>query len=101
MSSPESNFKRKYWNPLLEKTFPGIIILDIDPTTRWSMLDQVLLYDDKWAALETKREENASRRANQAYYVDILNKMSYSNFVSPENHKEVLRDLERLFRPKG
>ena len=57
----------------------------------------VLFRDGRWAELECKREEKASRRPLQGYYVDRLNTMGYSRFVCPENEEEILSELQQTF----
>lgn len=77
----------------LKAEFPGCIIMKNDPTYIQGIPDLVILYGDKWAALEVKRSRNASRRPNQEYYVDMMNQMSYAAFIYPENKEEVMDDL--------
>ena len=60
--------------------------------------DLLVLHKDKWASLEVKKSANASKRPNQEYYVGLMNKMSFSRFISPENEEEVLRDLQTTFK---
>ena len=62
--------------------------------------DWTILYEDKWAVLEAKKEHGARKQPNQEYYVDKLNKMSFSRFIFPENKDEVLEDLDRIFKRK-
>ena len=47
-----------------------------------------------------KKERGAQKQPNQEYYVDKLNKMSFSRFVFPENKEEVFEDLDVLFKRK-
>jgi hypothetical protein len=69
----------------LEEMFPGCIVLHIDANEIQGMPDLLILYGKRWAALEGKRSESAPYRPNQEYYVDLLNEMSFSAFIYPEN----------------
>jgi hypothetical protein len=44
-----------------------------------------------------KKERGARKQPNQEYYVDTLDKMSFSRFVFPENKDEVFEELDALF----
>lgn len=59
--------------------------------------DLLILYKDKWAILECKRAEDAEKQNNQDFYVEKLNNMSFSRFISPENKEEVLNELFSTF----
>ena len=93
----ENKFKTKLVNEL-EEMFPGCIILHLDPTEIQGIPDLLILYGDKWAALEGKKSANASHRPNQDYYVDLMNGMSFAAFIYPENKEEVLYELQQTFR---
>ena len=82
----------------LEEMFPGCIVVHLDPTEFQGHPDLLVLYKDKWAALEGKRTKNAPHRPNQDYYVDLMNRMSFASFIYPENKEEVLNELQRAFR---
>lgn len=85
----------------LKNEFPGCIVLKNDPNYLQGFPDLLLLHNDKWAALECKREAKASHQPNQDYYIQKLNEMSYAGFVHPENKREVLDELHKAFRSGG
>lgn len=91
----ESKFKTKLIDEL-EDRFPGCIVLHMDEFQ--GIPDLLILYGSRWAALEGKRNANASRRPNQDYYVDLMNRMSFAAFIYPENKDEVLYELQQTFR---
>ena len=81
----------------LHTMFDGCIIAKLDPDYIQGIPDLLVMYKDKWAALECKINKKAPRRPNQEYYVDLMNKMSFSRFVYPENKEEVLNELQQTF----
>lgn len=89
----QSEFKKK-----LKSIFPGCYLLRLDPNDIQGIPDLLVLHKDKWAALELKRAANAPHRYNQDWYVDELNKMSYSSFVYPENEETVIEELKMIFQ---
>ena len=93
----ESNFQRAVKKEIKER-FPDCIIFKTDATQIQGIPDLMILYEDKWAALEVKKDANASHRPNQDYYVKQMNEMSFASFIYPENKEEVMNDLERLFK---
>lgn len=92
----ESKFQRDLKKELKER-FPGCVIMKNDPNYIQGIPDLTILYKDKWATLEVKDGENKPHQPNQDYYVDKMNKMSFSSFIFPENKEEVLNALERSF----
>lgn len=95
----EARFKTKLIRDL-EYIFPGCLIFHLDPHEYQGIADLLILYEDRWAALEGKRSEDAPHRPNQEYYVDLMNSMSFAAFIYPENKEEVLDALELTFRSK-
>ena len=93
----ENRFQRILKDRLQER-FPSAIILKNDANFLQGFPDLLILYEDTWAALETKKSEKASIRPNQAYYVEELDKMSYSRFVNPDNIEEILDELQQVFK---
>lgn len=92
----ESKFQARLIKKL-KKLFVGCIVMKTDPTYIQGMPDLLILYKDKWASLECKRSSTASFRPNQKYYVDLMNNMSFSRFIYPENESEVLDELYKTF----
>lgn len=93
----ENRFQSKLIKDL-ESLFPGCIILKNDSSYRQGIPDLTIFYQDKWATLEVKKNRTASHQPNQDYYVDQMNKMSFSRFIYPENKEEVLHELQQTFR---
>lgn len=93
----ENKFQSKLIKDL-ESLFPGCIILKNDSSYRQGIPDLTIFYQDKWATLEVKKNRTASHKPNQDYYVDQMNKMSFSRFIYPENKEEVLHELQQTFR---
>lgn len=93
----EKFFQRQVISELKDR-FPGCIILKNDPSYKQGVPDLIVLYEDQWATLECKKDRKASHQPNQDYYVDLMDNMSFSSFIYPENKQEVLDDLERFFK---
>lgn len=82
----------------LESMFKGCIILKNDANYLQGFPDLTILFYNMWAVLECKRSECEPHQPNQDYYVDILDKMSFSRFICPENKEEVLYELQQTFQ---
>lgn len=92
----ENRFKTKL-NREIKDMFPGCIIVHLDPTEIQGIPDLLILYKNKWAALEGKKSAKASHRPNQDYYVERMDEMSFASFIYPENKDAVLDELYLFF----
>lgn len=82
----------------LKKLFPGCMVLKNDSSYIQGIPDLIVLYGNKWAMLECKKAANSKRQPNQPYYVELLNKMSFARFISPNNEEEVIHELKQVFQ---
>lgn len=80
----------------LQERYPNALITKFDGQQGWP--DLLILEDNFWAMLECKRDEKAVHQPNQDYYVERMNKMSFSRFIFPENKEEVLNELEQALQ---
>lgn len=94
-SKLESGFQDRLRKDL-ESLFPGCMIFKMDQVQ--GIPDLLVLYKNMWASLECKKHANAKRQPNQEYYVGLMNKMSFSRFIYPENKEDVLRELCEAFK---
>ena len=98
MPKLERDFQSELITEIKER-LPGCIVTKIN--TRQGLPDLLVLYKDRWAMLECKRTGSANRQPNQDYYVDLLDRMSFSRFIYPENKSEVLDELCETFKSAG
>lgn len=85
----------------LEHRFPGCVVLHLDPnSTHQGIPDMLILFENKWAMLETKGGPNSKRQPNQSFYVNFYDVLSFASFIYPENEEEVLNDLQEAFAPR-
>lgn len=94
MGKLERDFQIKLVKELKEM-FVGCIVMKNDSSYIQGIPDLLILYRNKWAALECKKSENESHRPNQDYYVEKMDNMSFASFIYPENKEEVLYELQR------
>ena len=81
----------------LKAMFKGCVVCKLDPDYIQGIPDLLILYKDRWATLECKRNAKANRQPNQEHYVQQMNGMSFSRFIYPENKEEVLSELQQAF----
>ena len=93
----ESNFQKNLIKELKER-FVGCMVIKLDSGYIQGIPDLLVLWNNKWATLECKKDRNAKKRPNQEHYVERMNEMSFSRFIYPENKEEVLNDLEQTLR---
>lgn len=89
----ESGFQDRLIAELMAR-FPDCMIFKLE---KQGVPDLLILYGNKWAALECKRSSSAHHQPNQDYYVGIMDEMSFSRFIFPENRDEVLEQLSSFF----
>lgn len=99
MAKLESEFQKELMDEI-KRTYPGCVVIKNDSGYIQGFPDWTILYEDKWAVLEAKRNRTAKKQPNQDYYVEKLNRMSYSSFVYPENREDVLNKLAKVFNKK-
>lgn len=95
-TKPEREFQSKLIKELNNR-FEGCIVMKLDSSYIQGIPDLLVLYEDKWATLECKKNASAAKQPNQEYYVGRMNDMSFSRFICPENKEEVLNELQQAF----
>ena len=94
MGRLERDFQAKLIKEL-KVMFKGCIIVKNDPNYIQGIPDLLILYNDRWAALEVKKSEHAHHQPNQEYYVDLMDQMSFAAFIYPENKEEILYEIQQ------
>lgn len=92
--------ERDYQKKLIKKlkeTFPGCYVIKNDAQLKQGIPDLLVLFKDKWVALEVKQSATANHRPNQDFNVERMNDMSYACFIYPENEEQVFKELEEVF----
>ena len=79
----------------LRRMFPGCIVLKNDTDYLQGIPDLLILYGDRWAALEVKASGDAPVQPNQEYYIIEMGLMSFAAFIYPEIEEEVLYALRQ------
>ena len=96
MGKLERDFQRDLIKELKD-IFEGCIVMKNDSSYIQGIPDLIVLFNDRWAALEVKKSRTASHRPNQEYYVDKMDDMSFARFIYPENKEDVLNELQQTF----
>jgi hypothetical protein len=94
-SKLESGFQDKLRDEL-KILFPGCMVFKMDQIQ--GIPDLLVLYGKHWFSLECKKSASARKRPNQEYLVELMNKMSFSRFINPENKEEILNELQQIFK---
>ena len=94
MGRLERDFQAKLIKEL-KVMFKGCIIVKNDPNYIQGIPDLLILYNDRWAALEVKKSATAHHQPNQEYYVELMDQMSFAAFIYPENKEEILYELQQ------
>lgn len=92
----EASFKSKLIKKL-EKLLPGCHIIKNDAAQTQGIPDILVLFKNRWFALELKRSNKAHKQVNQQFYIDKFDAMSFASFISPENEEKVLNDIQQTF----
>jgi hypothetical protein len=99
MGKLERDFQAKLIKEL-RVLFPGCIIQKSNAEHLSGVPDLTILFGDKWATLECKARSDSEERPGQRYYVELMDRMSFSAFIYPENKEQVLDGLQRALRPR-
>lgn len=95
----ESDFQSKLIKEIKER-FVGSIVMKLDSSYIQGIPDLLILFNDCWATLECKQTNKSSHRPNQDYWVNKLNEMSFSSFISPETKEDILNEMEQAFKSR-
>lgn len=96
MPKLESDFQAKLIREL-KSMFKDCIVLKGNSSTKQGVPDLIILFEDQWATLECKKSAHEAHQPNQDFYVDLMDRMSFSAFIFPENKELILDDLYNFF----
>lgn len=94
----ERDFQPKLIKEIKER-LPGCLVMKNDPNYIQGIPDLSVLYGSKWALLEVKKSNKASKRPNQPYYIQYAKDNAYGAIVSPENKEDILNELQQALQP--
>ena len=98
MGKRENDFQSKLITKLKDR-FDGCMVMKLDPNYIQGIPDLSVLYGSKWALLEVKKSNKASKRPNQPYYIQYAKDNAYGAIVSPENKEDILNELQQALQP--
>jgi len=95
----ENVFKAKVIEKL-KKALGPCVVIKISPVNQIEGFpDLLILYEERWAALEVKKSERAYAGSNQEWWIMHLGQMgAYTNFIYPENMSEVLNEVQHALQ---
>jgi hypothetical protein len=83
----------------IERELPGCVILKNDTDYQQGIPDMLILFRNRWAMLEVKTSDRATRQPNQPWWIERLGVMSFAAFIYPENEEAVLDELYAALKP--
>ena len=93
----EKEFEKKTVDEIKE-LLPGCRIIKGNSSLIQGISDRCVLYKSKYAYLEIKISESASKRPNQDYYLEeARSDGAFGAFIYPENKENVLKELVNYF----
>lgn len=93
MSKLEDKFQTELIKEL-RVLLPGCEIFINDPNKQQGHPDLLILFHERWAALECKAHAMAIRQPNQEFFIEKMRAWSYASFIYPENKEEVLHEVQ-------
>lgn len=81
----------------MEERYEGCVVLKNDANYKQGIPDLTVFYKDRYAILESKKDERASFRPNQEFYLNLFDKWSFARRIEPNNKEEVLNELDNFF----
>jgi hypothetical protein len=103
VSEPRTKLERDFQAQLIKDLydlFPGCILLKNDSSYQQGIPDLLILFNDRWAMLECKRDFFSPFQPNQEWFIDKLDDMSYAAVIYPENKEAIIHDLQQSLRPR-
>ena len=89
----EANYQASLLRRLRRAYRGRILATKTDPGMVQGIPDLIVICGPKYALLEVKRSATASKRPNQAYYIEKFGKESFTSFIYPENEKDVIYEM--------